>query len=118
MAKNWESSATSRIIPPAFRPTPERGSVAGFPETVKRGDMVEVTGTLKSFNGLLEIDPISSYNVISSGNPLPAPKIVTPAGINEANEGQLLRVEGISFDDAGGVFSVGNYSFTANGEIS
>ena len=47
---------------------PGAGSIAGFPDEVQRGDLLEVTGTLKTFNGLLEIDPITSYEVISSGS--------------------------------------------------
>ncbi len=94
---------------------PGMGSAANFPETVKRGDLVEVTGVIKSFNGLLEIDPITSYNVESSNNAVPAPKLINPSEINEANEGLLVRVENVRFEDAGGVFSVGNFDFEANG---
>ena len=95
---------------------PGAGSVADFPDDVQRGDRVEITGELKEFNGLLEIDPITSYNVISSGNDLPDPLVVTPNGLNEDNEGKLLKINGVNFDDGGGVFSVGNYTFQSGGE--
>jgi len=85
---------------------------------VQRGDLVEVTGTLKDYNGLLEIDPVLSYNVISSGNPLPDPLAVTPDGISEATEAQLIQVDGVNFTAGGSLFSVGNYEFTANGATS
>jgi len=94
---------------------PGAGSVPNFPENVSRGDLVQITGALKIFNGLLEVDPITSYTVISSGNPLPAPLAVTPDGVNEENEAKLLRVENVIFDDGGGTFSVGNYAITENG---
>lgn len=97
---------------------PGTGSVANFPDNVKRGDRVQVTGTLKSFNGLLEIDPITAYTVVSSDNDLPAPEIVSPDEINEDNEAKLLQINGVTFDDGGGVFSVGNFSFSASGESS
>jgi len=91
------------------------GSAPDFPENVSRGDLVQVTGLLKDYNGLLEIDPISNYTVISNGNPLPEPLAVTPAGVNEENEAKLLRVENVIFDAGGGIFSVGNYAITENG---
>ncbi len=94
---------------------PGMGSAPNFPESVSRGDLVQITGELKSFNGLLEVDPITSYTVISSNNTLPDPLMVTPSGVSEANEGKLVRVENVTFDDGGGTFSVGNYTFTENG---
>lgn len=97
---------------------PGAGSVAGFPDNVERGDLVEVTGMLKDYNGLLEIDPVMSYDIISSGNPLPAALVTTPAGISEATESELLQVNGVNFTAGGSLFSVGNYEFTANGETS
>lgn len=97
---------------------PGTGSVNGFPDAVERGDLIEVTGTLKDYNGLLEIDPVMSYDVISSGNPLPTPLETTPAGIGEATEAELLQINGVNFTAGGSLFSVGNYEFTANGETS
>lgn len=97
---------------------PGTGSAANFPDNVKRGDLIQVTGELKSFNGLLEIDPITAYEVMSTGNPMPDPLVVTPNGINEANEGKLLQINGITFDDGGSVFSVGNFTFNAGGQSS
>ncbi len=97
---------------------PGSGSAPDFPDNVSRGDLVEITGPLKDFNGLLEIDPITSFTVISSGNPVPAPEVVTPNSINEENEAKLLQINGVSFTNGGGVFSVGNYEINASGESS
>ncbi len=97
---------------------PGAGSAADFPDNVNRGDLVQITGELKSFNGLLEIDPITSYNVISSNNTLPDPLVITPNGINEENEAKLLQVNGVTFEDGGSTFAVGNYTITASGESS
>ena len=97
---------------------PGTGSIAGFPDNVSRGDLIQVTGELKVFNGLLEIDPITAYDVISTGNPLPTPLLVTPDGVNETNEAKLLQINGVTFEDGGNTFAVGNYTFTANGEES
>lgn len=82
-----------------------------------RGDSVTITGTLKNYNQLLELDPVTNVTVRSTGNPLPAPIILTPGQIGETYEGMLVGLNGIIFSDGGGLFT-GNkkYEFTANGE--
>ena len=97
---------------------PGQGSVADFPDNVSRGDIIRVRGPLKVFNELLEIDPVLEYTVISSGNPLPDPKEVSPSEINEDHEAQLVTLNNVKFDDGGAVFAVGNYSFSADGMSS
>jgi phosphatidylserine/phosphatidylglycerophosphate/cardiolipin synthase-like enzyme len=90
---------------------PSNGSQAGFDTTVKAGDSIEVTGTLVLFHGLLEISPITSWQIISSGNPLPAPKPIALADLNDDLEGQLVSVECVNFDNAGGIFAnAGTYN--------
>jgi len=90
------------------------GSIVG---TVKRGDSVTITGTLKNYNQLLELDPTTSVVVRSIGNPLPAPIVLTPAQLTESYEAMLLKLNNVLFTDAGAVFA-GNkkYQFTSNGE--
>lgn len=88
---------------------PGNGSIPGFETGVKLGDSIEVSGTLLDFQDLLEISPITSFSVVSSGNPLPAPKTITLAGINESLESQLIRVECASFQSAGTFASSGTY---------
>ena len=82
-----------------------------------RGDSVSVTGILKDYNQLLEIDPVSSFTVLSTGHPVPAPIVLTPGQIAEAYESRLIRINDAIFTDAGTLFT-GNkkYEFTANGE--
>lgn len=84
---------------------PGTGSAAGFDTTVKPGDSIEVSGTLISFNGLLEITPIVAYNIISVGNPLPAPKVISFSEFSEDLESQLVAVKCVSFVNAGGIFN-------------
>lgn len=85
--------------------------------SVQRGDTITVTGTLKNYNQLLEIDPVSSVVVNSSGNPLPQPILLTPNQIAEAYEGMLVKVNHVVFTDAGQLFTGNNkYEFTANGQ--
>ncbi len=84
---------------------------------VNKGDSVTITGTLKNYNQLLELDPVSNVVVRSTGNPVPAPIDLSPAQINEAYESRLVRVDNVIFTDAGTLFT-GNkkYEFTSEGE--
>ncbi len=83
---------------------PGSGSVPGF--NPQQGDDITLTGTLTNFNGLLEVTPITSFSVNSSGNPVPAPVVITPSGLNESVEAQLVRLEGVQFAGSGN-FSAG-----------
>jgi len=85
---------------------------------VSRGDSVTITGTLKNYNQLLELDPVSNVIIRSTGNPVPAPIVLTPAQIAEAYEGMLVKSTNVLFTDAGTTFA-GNkkYQFTYNSEI-
>ena len=86
-------------------------------DLVKQGDSITVTGTLKAYGGLLEMDPLTSVVIRSSGNPIPEPIVVTPAQIGETYEGRLVQILNATFTDAGGTFA-GNktYKINANGE--
>ena len=97
---------------------PGTGSIGDFPGEVSRGSLVRVTGELKEFNGLLEVDALSDYEVISDNNPLPEPLVITPDQINEENEAVLVTVNDVKFTAGGNIFSTGNYEITSNGETS
>ena len=64
------------------------------------GDSIIVTGGLKSFRGLLEIDPITSLTVLAGNRPVPAPVVFTAANaaaaFAEQYEGQLVRINGLT----------------------
>jgi phosphatidylserine/phosphatidylglycerophosphate/cardiolipin synthase-like enzyme len=83
---------------------PNSASAAGF-DGVQLGDSIEVTGTLVQFQNLLEITPITAFTVITSGLPLPAPRLIALSEVNESLESQLVRVECTTFGAAGGTFS-------------
>ena len=97
---------------------PGTGSIGDFPGEVSRGSLVRVTGEIKEFNGLLEIDALSAYEVISENNDLPDPLVVTPAQIDESTEAMLLQLNDITFTAGGNTFSTGNYEIESNGETS
>ena len=82
-----------------------------------RGDSVSVTGQLKDYNQLLEIDPVTSFTVLSTGNPVPAPIVITPGQISETYESRLVKIKDVIFTDAGTLFTGDKkYEFTSNGQ--
>ncbi len=85
--------------------------------SVNKGDSVTITGTTTNYNQLIEMNPLTSVVVRSTGNPVPAPIVITPGQIAEQYEAMLLKINNITFVDAGGTFA-GNkkYQFTSNGE--
>ncbi len=78
---------------------------------VKRGDSITITGTLKNYNNLLEIDPVSSFTIHSSNNSLPEPQLITPNQLSEDNEAELVLMKDVEFNNAGTTFA-GNTSYT------
>ncbi|UOG73063.1 phospholipase D-like domain-containing protein [Hymenobacter tibetensis] len=72
-------------------------SAAGFDALVP-GDSIQISGTLKSFNALLEMDPVSSVTVLARQQRV-RPAATVPAAnlstvFSEAYEGQLVRITG------------------------
>jgi len=60
-------------------------------QSLALGDSVEVSGKFSSFNGKSEIIDFT-INVSSSGNPLPAPTVITTIDMAEQYEGMLIRI--------------------------
>ncbi|WP_019948173.1 phospholipase D-like domain-containing protein [Hymenobacter aerophilus] len=60
------------------------------------GDSILVTGIMKDYNGLLEIDPVSSLEVIAGNRPVPKPVEFPASGATaayaEQYEGQLVKL--------------------------
>src|SRR5690554_1282514 len=80
--------------------------------SVNRGDSVTVSGKLKDFSGLLEIDPISNIVNHGAGIQIPAWNI-NIVDLGETYEGRLVRIDNVTFNDAGSTFSNStNYDFT------
>ncbi|MFC6223757.1 phospholipase D-like domain-containing protein [Hymenobacter artigasi] len=80
------------------------------------GDSIEVTGSLKMYRGLLEIDPIASLTVLAGNRPVPAPVVFTAAqaasAYAEQYEGMLVRINGLTSVNTTGGGAVA--AFTAN----
>ncbi|MCA8829908.1 hypothetical protein [Hymenobacter pini] len=63
------------------------------------GDSVHITGTLKNYNGLLEMDPVASVTKIASGRPVTVvdvPATDMNSVFDDAYEGRLVRIKGVS----------------------
>jgi phosphatidylserine/phosphatidylglycerophosphate/cardiolipin synthase-like enzyme len=80
-----------------------------------RGDSITVSGTLTQFNGLLEL---TSPNVTnnSSGHAMP-PAILgtTTTAFIEANEGRLVRLNNVTFNNTGNFSGNKNYDISQSG---
>ena len=60
------------------------------------GDRVRLTGTVLEYYNFTELGGLTDYVLVSSGNSLPDPVVVTTAAANdEQYEGVLLRVENV-----------------------
>ena len=80
---------------------------------VKRGDSIEVTGKLKLFNNLLEIDPIQSFTVLGSGKTV-TPLSISAEGMKELNEGLLVKLPFGTFAASPDVTFLGNKNYVFN----
>ena len=83
---------------------------------LQRGDEVTVSGILKDYYGLLEMDPVNSNSINTTGNIL-TPQVLTPTQISEATESELVQINNVIFTNGGSVFT-GNtaYDFMVNGD--
>ena len=80
-----------------------------------RGQEITVTGVLVDYNGLLEMQPVNSLSINSSGNTV-SPQVVTPLQIGESTEGELIQIDNVIFNNGGALFTVGTHDFASNGE--
>ena len=72
--------------------------MAGFGE-LRTGDSIQVTGQLKVYNGLMEMDPIASFHKLASGVRVRALQVPAERAIEafvEANESRLLEIKGVT----------------------
>ncbi|WP_310397933.1 phospholipase D-like domain-containing protein [Hymenobacter sp.] len=100
----------------AYAGTSSPAAVQAAMMAVRPGDSIVVTGNLKNFNSLLELDPVTSLTVLAGNRPLPAP-VVFPAGgiapaFAEAYEGQLVRFDGLTSVNTSGGATVTSFAST------
>ena len=95
-----------------------------FSTAVSIGDSVLVTAKLSQFNGLTELvystfGGTPSFTIVSSGNPVPPPVIITIQQFNaqtwnghEEYEGRLIRINGLTITGTGTFQANTNYTVT------
>ena len=81
---------------------------------VERGDSVHVTGVLKVFNGLLEVDPITNFEARGQGIEI-APWLLNVTDLGDTYEGRLVQLDNVTFNDAGGTFADGTNFVISDG---
>jgi phosphatidylserine/phosphatidylglycerophosphate/cardiolipin synthase-like enzyme len=90
---------------------------ATFGAGVVRGDSVQVTGVVTHYNGLTELQPVSAFNVISTGKTT-TPVVVTPTQARENGEvyeGRLIKIVGVTaVKTTGGVLAT-NWTTSSSG---
>jgi hypothetical protein len=87
-----------------------------FAGSVQMGDSITVTGVLKDYQQLTELDPVREYIIHSGGHDLPDPLLTTPDQLQDSIQGMLVQIRNVVFDGAGGTFASGTYPYTAGGE--
>lgn len=98
-----------RYIQDATGGIPVFGNV--LTNSVNRGDSITVSGVLKDFNGLLEVDPITSYENHGPGTMI-APWNINLVAIGETYEGRLVRLDNVTFSTSGSFANGTNYTIT------
>ena len=76
----------------------QAAKLPGFGE-LRAGDSIQVTGQLKAYNGLLEMDPVASFHKLAAGRTLRAQRVPVAqvtAAFAEANESRLLDIVGVT----------------------
>lgn len=84
--------------------------------SVMRGDSVVIKGVIAPYHNLMELNPVLSANVISSGNRLPDPAVFSavdiPTAFSETYESMLVEITGLTITGSG-TFS-GNTNYNLN----
>jgi hypothetical protein len=87
-----------------------------FADDVKMGDSVTITGVLKDYENLIELDPVRGYTIHSGGHNLPHPLVIKPGQLHDSIQGMLVQINHAVFEDAGATFSPGTYHYIADNE--
>ncbi|RYU81229.1 hypothetical protein [Hymenobacter persicinus] len=97
-------------------------SAVGF-AALAPGDSVELRGTLKNYNGLLEMDPVTSVRKLASGRRLVPVEVMASELTKvyaEAYEGRLVKIKsntGVTTPSGVGIMTFnGNSNYLLNGQ--
>ncbi|MFC0525362.1 FN3 associated domain-containing protein [Pontibacillus salicampi] len=81
-------------------------------DDISKGDRIQITGTTKTYNGEVELVSVQQLNN-QGQTELPSPSEVTPAGINEDNQGELVQLKGATIQDIQSVNEYGTFELQA-----
>ncbi len=79
---------------------------------VSQGDEVIITGETGEYNGEFQISQLSNVTVLADGK-LPSPVKASPGEVGDANQGQLVTLEGVTIARLTEVNSFGTFEFQA-----
>lgn len=82
---------------------------------VKQGDKVRLIGKVSAYNKELQIQP-TTLDVVSSGNKLPETQLVDATGINDATQGELVKIAKATITDLAASGTYGTFEFKAQDE--
>lgn len=82
---------------------------------VAPGDNVRLVGTVSEYSGELQFQP-NTIEVLSSNNEVPALQEITPAGVNEDTQGELVELKNVTITGLKAVNEYGTFEFTATHE--
>jgi phosphatidylserine/phosphatidylglycerophosphate/cardiolipin synthase-like enzyme len=90
---------------------------AAFGNGVTRGDSVIVSGLVTNYSGLIELQPIDSFRVLSQNITTPAPVKITPtqARNGEIWESRLIRIDSITMVKTTGGVQATTWSTSSSG---
>ncbi len=97
-----EGLVTARFLYGYFIEDPAGGAWNGLwvydpAHTPALGDRLRLSGTVAEYYNLTELDALTDYQVVSTGNPLPAPEVLPSGSVaQEQWEGVLVRVENVA----------------------
>ncbi|HKI47280.1 MAG TPA: T9SS type A sorting domain-containing protein [Balneolales bacterium] len=79
----------------------DSGRSASGSFTLAAGDSLEITGSIATFSGVVELQ-VTSMTQINTGNPLPAPIMLNAKELTTTSkyQGMLVRVVGLTLNDA------------------
>lgn len=134
------TNTVSLVNPPnaSFQIQDDSGAITVFgdsvsvivPLGVSEGDLIDISGTIAEFSGLLELTDSSfdlplEVDIIATGTTIPDPELLTVDDLQdghplaESRESTLATLECVIFEDAGGTFEGGsNYNVTNDGSVT
>ncbi|MCP4713215.1 MAG: hypothetical protein GY869_31680, partial [Planctomycetes bacterium] len=80
------------------------GSITGNPQL---GDEMEISGQVEQYSGLTELQNMTQIDVLSQGNPVPEPLVLTcsqvaasfdPVTYADENEGRFIRIDQVTYE--------------------